>query len=410
MLARFVAFAALLSAPALAEPAIGERSPELGIEELLNAPEGAEATLDALKGKFVVLEFWATWCGPCVGAIPHLNGLHEAYKDRFVFVSVTDEDRATVEDFQEDKPVIANWIGIDADRSLFEAYGVRGIPRTVVLDHNGRVVFKGGPHQLTPEQLDAFLDGERQTERRPLGNPGDTMRDRALAAFSGVSFAGRDPVQGLDQPPRMQFILRPAAVKDDSIPQIALKIGDRISALRIGRDSVIRHFYNVPASLLDLSSLEPSEEEYDLIIGGDFPIDDARRLALHAFDAEEHREVRTVRAYRLVLDGASLRGTSEPMPGTDARASFEDGTARFIDSQMTLGLLAEFVEGWTGVPCENGIDSDVRLKLDLTIPTKAEPELIAALLEEAHGITLEPFETEREVVVIRPADRAAARD
>lgn len=61
------------------ESLIGQAAPELGIEKFLQAPEG-EKTLSALKGKVIVLEFWATWCGPCVAAIPHLNQLHDSGK------------------------------------------------------------------------------------------------------------------------------------------------------------------------------------------------------------------------------------------------------------------------------------------------------------------------------------------
>lgn len=398
---------AILTNPALAQPAIGDRSPELGIEQLLNAPADAEATLESLRGKFVVLEFWATWCGPCIGAIPHLNRMHEAYADRVVFISVTNEDRSTVQTFQEGKSKIANWIGLDTDRSLHEAYAVRAIPKTVVLDQNGRVVAITNPFSLTPEQMDAYLSGERQQVRPANLAAAASPEDRIRASFSGPAVAGRDPLDGLDESPHMQFILRPASIKDGSIQQIAFTSGDRITALRVGRDDVLEYFYPLPSSLIDRTALEPSEAEYDFILGGDFPIDDARRLALRAFNAEEHREMRTITAYRLELTGDAPRNPTDIDAAPESHFSFKDGDLHFTDSHLTPDWLAQAATGWLGTPCENDIDPDIRLNARLVIPPKLGPEGLAALLEEAHGITLVPFETEREVVVIRPKREAA---
>src|ERR1700761_686737 len=80
----------------VASPIIGEPPPLLQATELLQAPPAATMDAKSLQGKVVVLEFWATWCGPCVGAIPHLNELAEKFKDQPVqFIAITAEDQAT---------------------------------------------------------------------------------------------------------------------------------------------------------------------------------------------------------------------------------------------------------------------------------------------------------------------------
>ena len=101
------------------ESLIGQTAPELNIEKYLQAPEG-EKSLSALKGKVVVLEFWATWCAPCVAEIPHLNQLNEEFRDKQVqFISVTDEGEDIIAPFLK-RQEMKSWIGLDTDRSVFE--------------------------------------------------------------------------------------------------------------------------------------------------------------------------------------------------------------------------------------------------------------------------------------------------
>jgi len=132
----------------------GRPAPPLGLKKLLQAPQGAVASWEALKGKVVVLEFWATWCGPCVAAIPHFNELVEKYKDKAVqFISITDEEASIIEPFLKKSP-IRGWVGVDPDRSSFKAFGLLGVPHTVVVDQKGMVA--GVVHSV--DSMEAILD------------------------------------------------------------------------------------------------------------------------------------------------------------------------------------------------------------------------------------------------------------
>jgi thiol-disulfide isomerase/thioredoxin len=129
----------------------------LGLERILQAPPGTEVSWEKLKGNVVVLEFWATWCGPCLRALPHVNAMVERFRDRPVrFISVTSEPETVVADCLK-RYRLRGWVGLDTDRSMFESYGVDEIPYTVVVDSDGIVVRVTRPTDLTAETLERLL-------------------------------------------------------------------------------------------------------------------------------------------------------------------------------------------------------------------------------------------------------------
>lgn len=125
---------------------LGVEPPEVVAADWLNTD--SPQTLAALRGKVVLVEFWATWCSPCVAGIPHLNQLHKKYHgDGLKILSFTDEDRATIEAFQKSHTPIEYTIGVGS--SLDRKYGVTGIPHAFLIGRTGKLVWHG--HPASPE-------------------------------------------------------------------------------------------------------------------------------------------------------------------------------------------------------------------------------------------------------------------
>ncbi len=120
---------------------VGTAAPQVSAAEWINTDGALE--LSALKGKVVVVEFWATWCGPCRASIPHLNDLNDRWKDKgVVVIGLTDEPPEDVRQFVR-KTGIRFAVGAGS-LSSFD-YGVNSIPHVFVIAGDGTVVWDGYP-------------------------------------------------------------------------------------------------------------------------------------------------------------------------------------------------------------------------------------------------------------------------
>src|SRR5581483_8733311 len=158
-----IALVAVLSGTGLAwaHPAKGAMAPSLDSLELLQAPSGARADWARLKGKVVVLEFWATWCSPCVASLPHINQLVEPLDPaKFQFISIDDEDLKAVKTFLTRKKM-SGWVGVDASGKVFAKYGVNSRPTTVIVDGKGKVVAVTEIDSVSAADLRAVAEGKR---------------------------------------------------------------------------------------------------------------------------------------------------------------------------------------------------------------------------------------------------------
>lgn len=121
-------------------PFVSRPAPTIVAEGWLN---GAAPTAETMKGKVVVLEVWATWCGPCRAAAPHLVKVHQQYQSQGVqFIGLTSESADAIpkiESFM--KKVGITWPnGYGANQTLRDL-GVEYIPHTVVIDREGMIVW-----------------------------------------------------------------------------------------------------------------------------------------------------------------------------------------------------------------------------------------------------------------------------
>ena len=122
----------------------------------LTSLKGETLSVSDLKGKVVVVDFWATWCGPCVAEIPGYVQLQEKYGDKLVIVGVSVDEGGVerVQKFAKDKKI--NYPIAMATDEVISGFGeINAIPTTFIVDQEGRVRFRkvGAMHTDEFEKL-----------------------------------------------------------------------------------------------------------------------------------------------------------------------------------------------------------------------------------------------------------------
>jgi TonB family protein len=101
--------------------------------------DGNRVDLQSLKGKVALLDFWASWCGPCVAELPHIEKMHRDFKDRgLVVLGVNNEDADVAREFVKKKGYTFTTM-VDEGREVSIKYGVSGIPHVFIIDRDGKV-------------------------------------------------------------------------------------------------------------------------------------------------------------------------------------------------------------------------------------------------------------------------------
>jgi thiol-disulfide isomerase/thioredoxin len=384
--------ALLLGTPSLwAHPEKGTPAPPLDSLKLLQAPLGATADWASLKGKVVVLEFWATWCSPCVASLPHLNQLVESLDPaKIQFNSIDDEDLKAVQTFLTKKKM-SGWVGVDASGGVFGLYGVESRPTTIIVDGNGKMVAVTEIDSVNAADLRAVAEGKN-------------------VAFKPVLEITEASVPSSPDAERSLFAVSVSKASPDAKTAIARHPPTGTDLLGEDADSLMTDVFNVFGNRYVLKDPLP-EGRYDVRVNSvDVPQTVIDSIVQQAVLAALHLQIQpktlTRPAYILRATDASKK-LLNPSASTHAvKRGYWHGN--FLLMNGTMDDLAYVLATGLKNPVlnETGIDGtyDARLKV-----AGGDVDSLNAILKETQGLELVPGNQEMSITVLEVSEQEKSK-
>jgi uncharacterized protein (TIGR03435 family) len=355
---------------------LNQPAPKMQVLRYVNAPVGTPLGTEGFRGSVVVLEFWATWCGPCIQAIPHLNELTRKFADRPVkFLSLSNESYEIVSAFAKKQP-FDTLVG-SVDEGTWTRYVAnRGVPLTVILDREGKVFTVTHPSLLEPAHIEEALSGKR-SKAPTVGTPMST--DGSLATFT----------------------LRPADPTRSGTAALDFARG-RYIRTGISIRGLVSEFWKHPHSMVEVDDKLPAGR-YDIqaILPnlGEEPFRATVKSLVSAslgFDVLLQTHEREVLVLRCP-DGlkAGFKKSSPDTPSSSGTSSkFFDGT------NMPMDVVAGNVEIFTNMPVLN--ETKIAGNYDFRVTFESgSPESLAKALAPS-GLTLLREKRKLDILTVRP--------
>lgn len=375
----------------------GDVVPAFTLSQVVNRASGAFTSTEA-KGKVLIVEFWGTWCGPCIPALVHLDSLQQAFPRDIQVIGVADDSEQRLRTFLARRPV-QTALAAAADHSLpiYQYFPHNMVPHTIVIGKDQRVLAITRPGELTATALQSILAGKQVALQvkhdvmvaNPLVFfPADTATQFAVSVRPYLQGQGsqlrRDQTPGL-QGRRLTAINMPVAT--------LFQEAYGLSHLRLRSSLPSTQTSQEPANLVCVDLIVPPTEKMRLLehlreeLPRHFPVQ-ARTL----------RETRPVYVLRQRKSANQWPQSSKPESGMFSGRGLEIEGGR-------VELLREFLENMSSKPVvdETGLTGYYDLKLELQ-PEDGRAEIQKRL----HKMGLELQEASREIEVLHLSTSATS--
>ena len=377
---------------AFAQVKNGELVPDINFQPILNAPV-KQGSLAQLKGKVVLVEFWATWCGGCIVAMPHLNELQKKYAGKLQVITVTDETVKRTNQFLAVKH-FNFWFSVDTGRVIAKLFPHQLIPHTVLIDADGKLIANTSPELITEKVMDSLINKKEVHLAEKADNPMDY--EDILKKY----FAADDTVKT-----RFNMLPEMKGAPGLSTTWLDNKVfsGRRLTCLNLGLSSLYRLTNNdFPYSrTIDKTDKDKNEAAYclDIIVENKADLLPALRQELaKRFDLQAKVETQTKEAYVLkVTDPEKFKTIAR---NTSGKRTYYSRHGEIDQQNMTMKDFADFLESY-GIGRLPVVD-ETRNDEKFDIKFSWQPENPASLTKvlKGMGLTLEKQQRPIDMLII----------
>ena len=368
---------------------VGDKAPEIVITDWIeNVPDA-----QSLEGKYIIKDFWATWCGPCLKAVPHFNELKERFSDRedVIFISISDEKPLKIQPTLKRVP-FKSVVVTDQSKKSMNNFKITGIPVTVMIDNKGILRWVGEPAALKEEQVEDFLAGKigalpskmqelkaQKAEKPALRSPWtfggmvDKVKDKDLIYDFQIYTSERDEILQLKALPSAFMIL------GDNLEGIFSSLME-VSVLSLDVDEAFK------GKSFDINYINQTEKEEAKAV------EDIKRNILKSLGLSLQMETREIEAYRL-----SIKEKSKLVPSQSSQGGISDADDKLIFTRSTLQETLPALEDALGIYLDDGSQWDD--PLDLIIQITSLEDMVQSF--ESYGIAVKKVKVKRDFFLLK---------
>eukprot|EP01136_Pigoraptor_vietnamica_P034589 Opistho-1_new@98732 len=138
----------------------GDQFPDIVINHIINAPTKS-FDLNQSKGKkFYILNFWGTWCSPCIPEIDELTKLQKANADKLQVIAISDDDPVKLQKYLKNKPT-AIWLSTDTNYLFYSLFNLASVSQCAIVNADKKIVAVMKTHAITQGLLDSLYAGKK---------------------------------------------------------------------------------------------------------------------------------------------------------------------------------------------------------------------------------------------------------
>lgn len=371
-------------------PNISDVLPDFTLDKLVNSSSTTFHSSSA-KGKVLIVEFWATWCAPCIPALTHLDSLQKHFPTELTVVAVSDDSPERLQKFLLKRPTSIP-LASDPARKMQALFHYRMVPHTLVVDRNQRIVAITTPDQISSTTIEALWKGQPVSLALKQDAEFDPNKDYFAADPSTVSASQIQPyMQGFPsmmKPGGDQFKNRRVTFIN-VLPSMIIQYAYGYSSIRTKSELSKETIAFVPENLVC----------FDIIVSKDSS-SELKKLMRQELAKQFSINVQVVKAstqaYALKLTKTSV----VLIPSTQANHHRSSGSG--IEAQgEPMEVLRNYLENILRQPVidETSLSGRYDYKLDIR-----QEDLKSSLAESLQkvGLTLEETQRDIDFLTLRP--------
>ncbi len=377
--------------------AIGNRVPTLSFENLIVPGTSntivRNVSIDDYKGKVILFDFWATWCGACITSMSKLEDLSKKFAGKLQVFAITNENIDRIQRFIKNRPTSLTVV-VDSSETFRALFPYRTIPHVILIDKNGIIRAITHSDEITEQTIADVLQNKTvslpvKSDNTEFDYDDDYFKADSTTKESFNLQPGIDGVGGFSKVGKGVFTNRRISLHNVTIENLFITAYKKSYFRTINLLDSADYDYDNPKNRYCLDVIVPNNNGIDLYLYMQ------QKLPQH-FQASARLEKKKKEVY-------VLRRTSDTVkfsPSTEANDYYSSNSNHFTGKGVRISSIAQFIEdfGITRTPVldETGVEGRFDIHMEF------EPEKKGSFREALRkiGLSLEKVEREIEILVI----------